>query len=382
MELEGKKKTAPETPAKDSEPPGISDVEKRLAGIRQQSRPRVTYGPTTVVPAVAPLAAGDVGSLPGGTGGAAALLTPAQAGSLQALPSGPLSLATQPFQASPKVRADPPGDKARPMKVADALTAAATARSADPSKKRKRSRSQTRRKRKKKKKRKGSPGGTDSSDDSSSTSSSRSLMAPLKRRSERSPGSVFQMLEDQAFAHLAQDGVLDEGGDVNERQKPRLFTYFQLCLKPHLDMRGRDGKEMAMLARGLDLLKSGRLAELADLLAGRMIAVDTSTRQGWGTARHLEVFSVDDGATAPPHILLAAQRHSQQVERAGGKGSWRGLGSWSNSDWSGGSGAPKGKGKDAKGKTKKGKGKGKTWKTYGGKDDGGESKQKPAGADT
>ena len=35
-------------------------------------------------------------------------------------------------------------------------------------------------------------------------------------------------------------------------QRPKLLTYFQLCLKPHLDVRSRDCRELAV-TRSLDL---------------------------------------------------------------------------------------------------------------------------------
>ena len=106
------------------------------------------------------------------------------------------------------------------------------------------------------------------------------------------------------------------------------------------------------------MLRDGRLAELADVLAARLVAVDVSTRQGWQTARHLEVYGEEEEGSAPPHILLSAQRHARAVEKAGGKGSWTRGQSWSGGDWNYEQ-RPKGKGKEAKGKGKKGKAKGK-----------------------
>ena len=112
-----------------------------------------------------------------------------------------------------------------------------------------------------------------------------------------------------------------------------------------------------MLAKALDLLQEGDLAQLADLISARLIAVDTAPRQGWQAARYLEIQSLEDDGTAPPHILLAAMRHQKQVEKAGGKGSWSRSQSW-QWDWQSDA-RPKGKGKDQKGKGKKGKPKGK-----------------------
>ena len=43
-----------------------------------------------------------------------------------------------------------------------------------------------------------------------SSSSEGSMMAPLKKKSRKTPGSVFQMLEEQAIEQLSADGILEE----------------------------------------------------------------------------------------------------------------------------------------------------------------------------
>ena len=222
------------------------------------------------------------------------------------------------------------------------------------------SRSRSRRKRSHKKKRSSS---SSNSSRSRSSSSDSSLLPPLRRKSQRQPGSVFKMLEQQAYDFLAQDGVLeDREAPEMSNQRPKLFTYFQLGIKPGLDPRSRDTKELGLLCRALDMLKEGKLETLSDLLAARLMAVETSTKQGWSTARHLELFDGEDEGSAPAHILLAAQKHGKQVERAGGKGSWQRSPAWP-SNWHG-EGQGKGKGKEQKGKGKKGKNKGKGGKTW------------------
>eukprot|EP00435_Cladocopium_sp_Y103_P058254 s676_g20.t1 len=192
-------------------------------------------------------------------------------------------------------------------------------------------------------------------------SKSRSTTGPQEEEAE-------QLGQFTAFDFLAQDGVLDpQEESVDRSQRPKLYTYYQLGLKPGLDPRSRDSKELALLCRALDMLKEGKLDSLADLLSARLMAVETATKQGWATARHLEIFDAEDEGPAPAHILLAAQKHGKQVERAGGKGSWPRSQSWP-STWQG-DGQAKGKAKENKGKGKKGKGRGKwgkAWQQWGG----------------
>ena len=169
--------------------------------------------------------------------------------------------------------------------------------------KRRRSRSRSRsRKSKKKKKRRESSSRSRSRSRSSTSSSDESLLPPLQRKAQRSPGAVFRMLEEHMAERLSQDAALEveEDGSGPSGARPRFQTYFQLCLRPQLDPRSRDCKELSLLARSLDLLRGGRLERLADLLAARLIAVDTATRQGWQTARYLEIDNDADEGSAPP----------------------------------------------------------------------------------
>lgn len=196
--------------------------------------------------------------------------------------------------------------------------------------KRERSRSRKKKKKKKKRGKKRSYSSEDDSGESSSSSGSSSLLPPLKQRSMKKPGSVLKMLEEQAFEFLTKDGVMDAEDEVMAvGQRPKLVTYYQLALRPSLDPRGRDSKELALLCRALDMLREGKLDGLGDMLAARLMAVETATKQGWPVARRLEICNTEEEGSTPAHILLAAQRHGKQVEKAGGKGSWGRSQTWS-----------------------------------------------------
>lgn len=342
--------------------PGDTRVEKRLDRLKERSRQRVSFAPThSIVPPLGPA------ELRGDTSRAGALRRPSRS-------SSPLALTDRPARVKQEVMvvdSDQEKERATHKKktsprshgIADALASAVAARHSrkvkEENKKRSRSRSPRRSsKRKKGKSRRRSGSGGSSSSSGSGESSSDSLVPPLKKRSKRDPGSVYKLLVSQATEQLAQEGLTEDAWmtDTSNQQKIKIYTYFQLALKPNLDPRARDTKELGLLARALDLLQQGDLPLLADLLAARLIAVETATRQGWGAAKYLELQAGEDDGTAPAHILLAAQRHSRQVEKAGGKGSWSRSQQWQG-DWQ-----PelnrKGKGKGTKGKKGKGKNKG------------------------
>lgn len=331
-----------------------SDVEERLAKLRRPSAFRVRFAGDPE-PRNSPREVdGPRGSARDGPGH-------------RAESYGPLVVRKPPRTPVKKevieVDSEPENRKAKERSLGKALAAAAASQAAGEerkkNKKRKKSRSRSRGRRRSRRKRRSSSEESGSRSSCGTSSSSASLMPPLKKKALRSPGTVFKMLEDHATERLAQDATLEEESNTQGRSSLRgkFHAFYQLCLRPQMDPKSRDSKELYLLSRALDLLKQGALEQLADVLASRMMAVEAATRQGWGTARYLEVLDEGDEASTPAHILLAAQRHSKLVEKAGGKGSWTRQQTWYG-DWGYGS-QPKGKAKDNKGKGKKGKSKGK-----------------------
>ena len=99
--------------------------------------------------------------------------------------------------------------KERPSQVAASLAMAVVAQqNSGPSSKRKKKKKKDKRSRSGSRKRRRRSSSSDSDpSESSNGSSSDSLIPPLKRRSQKRPGSVFQLLEEKAQEHLAQEGT-------------------------------------------------------------------------------------------------------------------------------------------------------------------------------
>ena len=75
------------------------------------------------------------------------------------------------------------------------------------------------------------------------------------------------------------DGAVEEVDDEAVfGSKARLMTYSQVFLRPAVNTRSRDWKELHLLARALDLIPGGSLAEATDLLAARFKAVEEAAR--------------------------------------------------------------------------------------------------------
>ena len=157
---------------------------------------------------------------------------------------------------------------------------------------------------------------------------------------------------------LSEAAVREDAGRVELGQRGNLLaSYFQIVARPQMTGKIRDLRELETLARCVDLLKQGLLAELGDALAGRFMAVESAAlTNNWHDAQHLEVVPMRHAGVAPPAIMLRAQRHTRQVEKATGRTQWRRSGGGWNDP------PPAGRpehGTKGKGDPKKGKGRGK-----------------------
>ena len=224
----------------------------------------------------------------------------------------------------------------------------------DGRKKKRRSRSRSRGRRKKRRR-------SRSSSTSSYSSESSGCEPPLQRMATKKPGSVLRLLHEHVAAALNQAGVQDEDAGLSSLAKKAttVSTYLQVLVKRDLGSKVRDARELETLARCIDLLGGGQLAEVGDTLAGRFIAVEAAALQGsWHDAQYLEVLSARTPGVAQANVLLKAQRHARTVDRASGRGSWSRRQGWQpqgNKGQSPGEGG-RGKGKGGKTKTKGKKG--------------------------
>ena len=216
-----------------------------------------------------------------------------------------------------------------------------------------------------------SSGSGSSSEESPSTDEDAELEAPLRRRSQKHPGSVLNLLLEHIANQLQQSAEVDTPatarGDLTTGVK--VVSYLALAIRPHFGHRPKELREMHNLATSIDLLRQGQLARLGDVLAGRLIAIHQSLLDAsWASARHLEVMPMPEGTALSDGVLLAARKHGRQVSRAQdpslgwrppkGKGKGKRNQEWGHyeNEQEGTWWQPKGKGKSQKkGKSKKDK---------------------------
>ena len=152
---------------------------------------------------------------------------------------------------------------------------------------------------------------------------------------------------------------------TNPTRGVKLSSYFSIVVRPQLGQVTGPGREMHLLANGIDLLRQGELDVLGDLLASRFMSVHQALLDGgWNTARHMELMPLEESAAAGNAIVLQARKRAKMTAKLQNQEYWtasslsRGRGGrgksqpWGDSAW-GNSGDGKSKGK------KGGKGKGK-----------------------
>ena len=210
-------------------------------------------------------------------------------------------------------------------------------------------------------------------------SSEQDLETPMRKRSRDHPGSVLRLLTDHVRDQLQQSATTElEDTENSITSGVKVMTYFMLQLRPHFQGHQREMRELHHLSACIGALRRGDVATTGDALAGRFIALHQSMiDQNWQTAKHMEIFPMEESSAASTAMVLATRKHSKLVMKAQGyqptwnpRGKGRGKGEWSS--WNDTKGDPKGE----KGKGKKGKGKGKSKQTWGDPGQGGEWREK------
>lgn len=201
-------------------------------------------------------------------------------------------------------------------------------------------------------------------EESSSSSSKGKYEPPLKRKSQQHPGSVLKLLVARRAQLDQTSKVTVDKGEEDATQGVKLSSYF-IVLKPQVQGAPAALRELHFLSHSMDLLRSGQLDKLGDVMASRFIAVHQSAIDGgWGAAKHLELLPMEEVSAAGTSVVLQARRHARIAARAanqdgsGWKGANKGKGGkgryGSQEEWH-----YEGKGKGRKGE--KGKTKGKPW---------------------
>eukprot|EP00435_Cladocopium_sp_Y103_P033524 s114_g8.t1 len=162
----------------------------------------------------------------------------------------------------------------------------------------------------------GGPGSSGSDDSSGSSSSSPpgkkgsgsesdaalSYEPPGRRKAAKEPGSVMAMLVRHAQDQLDRGALMEqEGQQPGITSGIKISTYFALLIRPYYSKNSPLLRELYALANTIDLLRSGKLAESADALASRFIAVHTALAEGGCMVNCGPVGDVPSGADAVSH---------------------------------------------------------------------------------
>ena len=111
----------------------------------------------------------------------------------------------------------------------------------------------------------------------------------LLDRAKRSPGSLTHATLLKMREYLT---TLQGGGQKADELEPVAMAYLTSVLMPTRgsQMSLRNTGELKTLAKTIDMLMKGEVAQAADVLSQRFQAVETADAEGsWSTARHLEL---------------------------------------------------------------------------------------------
>ena len=213
-------------------------------------------------------------------------------------------------------------------------------------------------KKRKKKDEDPSDNGSSSDEETSSGDSSTESdpLAPLLKKSLKSPGRVLRMLVEHATQVLDQSSLVETSDANPVTGGVKMARYFNLLIRPYHATSSRDMKELHHLAICLDELRSGRLGALGDSLASRLAIHSAVNEGGWKAAQFLELHPLEPTQSAPTSLLLQARKHAHVVAKSqgdGGPSRWQKPG---GQGWQKGDYTEKGKGKGGKGKGQKGRG--------------------------
>ena len=207
-------------------------------------------------------------------------------------------------------------------------------------------------------------------DEEEEEGSESDLEAPLRKKSRDKPGSVLAMLTDHICQQMDQSAMVEVGSSSKHLTGGvKVASYFQQQIKGQFPQYQRELRELHHLSATLDLLRMGDVGRVGDSLAARFMALHQfMIDANWGTAKFMELHSMEDNNAATPSVVLASRKHSRLVEKVQGRswnyggygyyqrGKGRGKKGWK--DYDDGYSDPKGEKGKHKGKGKKGKGKG------------------------
>lgn len=148
------------------------------------------------------------------------------------------------------------------------------------------------------------------------------------RERSRSPSSEEKQRQTRIGTGDADSQQMDQSAMVEVGSSSKHLTggvkvasYFQQQIKGQFPQCQRELRELHHLSATLDLLRMGDLGRVGDSLAARFMALHQFMIDAdWGTAKFMELHSMEDNNAATPSVVLASRKHSRLVEKVQGRG--------------------------------------------------------------
>ena len=106
-----------------------------------------------------------------------------------------------------------------------------------------------------------------------------------KETARRSPGALMEGFLSKLRGYLGTQ----QGVQISRFAPIAEADVSSALLPASKDFGLRNEREVLTLAKAIDQLLQGKVAEAADVLVQRFRAVETAHAEGWGVARHMEL---------------------------------------------------------------------------------------------
>ena len=135
------------------------------------------------------------------------------------------------------------------------------------------------------------------------------------RISRRHPGRCFKKVLKTVSQVLEEHRSSSAGSQDTLALDPAFRRFYLLVLSRKMNSR-RNSREARTLCEALDMLVAGRLPQALDLLAQRLLAVETAdSEKSWLVAQHLELVPMEDASvTSEMQIRVALKRQASSVK--------------------------------------------------------------------
>ena len=143
----------------------------------------------------------------------------------------------------------------------------------------------------------------------------------VREHASKYPGNLYlsliRQMKEMTDIHQVQRGIRYSAEDMLDGTAVAM-PYFRTSFLPGQEkaIGLRNSRELKTWMTCLDMLGRGQLAQLGDIMAQRVRALETAVEEGaWDVARHMELITEDRGCAVPSSMRSAAKAEERASQR-------------------------------------------------------------------